>query len=137
MNVSCITPNFSFSYGCFGGIDTEEKEIMERLLAYGCTPTGDKSTDKAKLRRIEIQKAKEDNYVSDKYLTVSKAECEKIQEQKKSKRKLNNVVPECNIKGRKPDRQVGAELLGQQIYLAIQMKSEKDKKRRLLLQKAA
>lgn len=137
MNVSCITPNFSFSYGCFSGIDTEKRDIMKRLLAYGYTPTGDKDTDKATLRRIELQKAKEDNCVSDKYLTVSRAECEKIQEQKKAKRKLNNVVPECNIKGRKPDRQVGAELLGQQIYLAIQMKAEKDKKRRLLLQKAA
>lgn len=136
MNVSNITPSSSF-FGCSSTtIDSEEKEIMQRLLAYGYTPTGDKATDKAHLRRIEEQKAKEENVVSNKFLTVSQAECERIQERKKEKRKLDNIVPECNMKGQKPGRQVGAELLGQQIYLAIQMKSKEEKKRPLP-QKAA
>lgn len=105
---------------------------MKRLLAYGYTPTGDKDTDKATLRRIELKKATEDTCASDKYLTVSYAECVKIQEKKKAQKKQNDVSAvaniNANIKGKKPDRQIGAELLGQQIYIAIQMKSDAKKK---------
>ena len=129
MKPSSIAPNFSFSYcPVVGNVDAEEKEIMSRLLAYGCTPTGDKTTDKAHLRRIEEQKAKEDNYVSNKYLTVSLAECERIQEKKKANKKLLNNTDKSDKNCQIQDKRIGAETLGQQIYLAIQMKSEKDTK---------
>ncbi|MCM1265821.1 MAG: hypothetical protein NC200_06445 [Candidatus Gastranaerophilales bacterium] len=105
-------------------IDSEEKEIMKKLLAYGVTPTGNKSADKAKLRQIEEKKAKEENIVSGKFLTVSRGEEEKIQERKKERRDNMDV---SKIKQKK-ERQLGADILGQQIYLAIKMKDEKKKK---------
>ena len=101
-----------------GGIDSEEKAIMDRLYMYGCIPTGDKATDRAKLRRIEYERAKQDNYVSNKYLTVSAGECERIQERKKEKRKIAN--PEKLPK--KQDERLGDKLKGEQVYLAIKMK---------------
>ena len=107
--------------GCVS-VDSEEKAIMDRLYMYGCVPTGDKATDKAKLRRIEYEKAKQDNYVSNKYLTVSAGECERIQERKKENRKIAN--PEKVPK--KQDERLGDKLRGEQIYLAIQMKQKRD-----------
>ena len=98
--------------------------IMQRLLAYGVTPTGDKTTDRATLRRIEYQKAKEDNCVTNKYLTVSPQEQARMLEEKKAKRKENN--PEKNQNKIKKN-QTGAEYLGQQVYLAIKMKDKKSR----------
>ena len=107
--------------GC-ASVDSEEKAIMDRLWMYGCVPTGDKATDKAKLRRIEFEKAKQDNYVSNKYLTVSAGECERIQERKKENRKIAN--PEKVPK--KQDERLGDKLRGEQIYLAIKMKEKRE-----------
>lgn len=85
---------FAFSAPC---IDSEEKEIMARLLAYGVTPTGDKMTDKATLHRIESEKAKQENIVSsNKFLTVSVAEQERIQDKKKEKRKGAQILSDYN-----------------------------------------
>lgn len=117
MSIKVSPSNYSFSY--MPSIDSEEKEIMDRLLSYGCTPTGDKTTDRAKLRRIEEEKAKQDNYVSNKYLTVSQAECQRIQDKKKEKRKTDN--PESSPKVQ--DKKQGAQFLGEQIFLAIKMKN--------------
>lgn len=122
MSIQNITPNSSFSYS-FSSVDSEEKEIMRRLLAYGCTPTGNKATDKAQLRKIEIEKAKQDNYVSDKYLTVSRAECQKIQDNKRQKRKIDNPEKSPALQ----EKRQGAKLLGEQLFLAIKMKDEKRK----------
>ncbi|MCR5266843.1 MAG: hypothetical protein K6E29_09680 [Cyanobacteria bacterium RUI128] len=127
MSVKVSPTGYSFSFAPMPSIDPEEKEIMDRLLAYGCTPTGDKTTDRAKLRRIEEEKAKQDNYVSNKYLTVSQAECQRIQDSKKEKRKINN--PELSPQVQ--DKRQGAKFLGEQVFLAIKMKnnikeSEKD-----------
>jgi len=108
----------------FGGsclIDSEEKAIMDKLLSYGCIPTGDKATDRAKLHEIELERAKQDNYVSSKYLTVSTSECEKIQERKKENRKIAN--PEKSPE--KQNERLGDKLRGEQIYLAIKMKNKK------------
>lgn len=122
MSINCITPNSSFSYcPAVSGIDSEEKEIIKRLLAYGYTPTGDKATDKAHLRKIELEKAKQDNYVSDKYLTVSTAECRRIQERKKEKLKINNPEKKTDIH----EKRQGAKILGDQIFQAIKMKQDK------------
>lgn len=94
---------------------------MQRLLSYGCTPTGDKATDKARLRRIEEERAKQDNYVSNKYLTVSQSECQRIQDNKKNKKKINNPEKSVDIQ----DKRQGAKLMGEQIFLAIKMKDKK------------
>ncbi len=108
-------------------VDSEEKAIMDRLLAYGITPTGDKTTDKTTLRRIEYEKAKQDNYVSNKYLTVSQAECQKIQDNKKLKRKQNNPEQQAQ-KSKMVENQTGATTLGQQLYAIIQLKNKKEYK---------
>jgi len=105
-----------------GKVDSEEEAIMDRLIAYGCSPTGDKATDRAMLHRIELERAKQDNYVSSKYLTVSTSECERIQERKKEKRKIGN--PEKSPK--KQDERLGDKIRGEQIYLAIQMKKKRE-----------
>ena len=55
-----------------------------------------------------------------KFLTVTKGEQEKILKKKKEKRIENN--PELYKNSTK-----GAEVLGKQIFLAIQMKQEQDK----------
>jgi len=113
-----LPQNISFTGFC---IDSEEQAIMDKLLSYGCIPTGDKATDRAKLHRIELEKAKQDNYVSNKYLTVSSSECERIQERKKEKRKIAN--PEK--KPKKQDERLGEKLRGEQIYLAIKMRGKR------------
>ena len=105
---------------CISSIDEEEKRIMAKLYAYGYIPTGDKTTDKATLRRIEIEKAKQEDTVSDKFITVSRMEQEKIQAKKKEKRRENN--PELY-----KDKFEGSKALGEQIMLAIEMKKKKDK----------
>lgn len=123
MSVQRVPSSYSFAFS-FLGIDTEEKEIMHRLLSYGVTPTGDKATDKATLKRIEHEKAKEDGVVSNKYLTVSTAEQEKFQAQKKERKKEAGLDPEMK---KLYDKRLGANILGQQIYFAIKQKNN-DKK---------
>ena len=98
-----------------GSVDEEEKAIMRRLLQYGIKPTGQKSIDKAKLREIELQKAQLEDYVSNKFLTVTKSEQEKIQEKKKEKRK--ETQPEKYF-----DSEKAQKTMGEQIFLAIKMK---------------
>ena len=123
-----ISSNYTFAFKP-PSIDEEEKEIMARLRMYGVIPTGDKSADKAKLRQIEEKKAKENNYVSGKFLTISRNEEEKIQEKKKELRKLNNTDGKTDKKSPiKPERE-GAKLRGEQIYLAIKMKNTNYEKR--------
>lgn len=119
-------------------IDEEEKRIMRRLKQYGIKPSGKKSVDKAKLHEIELKEAQQLNYVTNKFLTVTKMEQEKIQDKKKVKRKENN--PELDLKkeikkiesknnnadkNTDPERKVGATALGEQMWLSIQMKNTK------------
>lgn len=75
--------NISSSFNLICPIDSEEKEIMRRLLAYGIQPTGNKSTDYAMLHQIEKQKAKSENVASNKFYTVSSSEMQKMIEMKK------------------------------------------------------
>ena len=125
MSINNIS-GISFSIGFCD--DEEQKRIALKLREYGIKPTGNKATDRATLRRIEIEKAKQESTVTNKFVTVSKQEQEKIQEIKKRKRKELN--PELN-----KDEFQGSEALGQQIYLAIKMNNSddlpffKDKKR--------
>lgn len=119
MNIQGISLSISsFSTSCSGSEDPEQKRIAKKLLEYGYLPTGDKNTDKATLRRIEIQKAKESNVILSDLVTVSKQEQEKIQEKKKERKKETNEPCSKNDFN-------GAKALGEQIYLSIQMKKKK------------
>lgn len=99
-------------------IDEEEKAIMRKLKQYGINASGRKSLDKAKLREIELREAQKEDCITNKFLTVTKGEQEKIQNKKKEKRKEAN--PE-----KYPDSARGQKILGEQIYLAIKMKQNK------------
>lgn len=116
MNINGISLAMnSFSAGgCYASVDPEEKRIAQKLREYGYIPSGNKTTDKATLRRIEIQKAKESNYIRNDLLTVSQQEQEKIQEKKKQRKDNNNPDIKNNFNG--------AKALGEQIYLSINMK---------------
>lgn len=103
----------------FCSYDSETLEIMRRLRQYGVTPTGDKTTDKAKLHEIELKKAEQENCICNKFLTVSIAEQEKIQNKKKKKRIELNPELKSDYNQKKFE---GAKALGQQIYLSIKMK---------------
>ena len=102
------------------GPDEEHRRIMRKLMAYGYRSTGSKSGDKELLRKIELKLAEMENCVSDKFITVTRTEQEKIQEKKKEKRVENN--PELF-----QNTMQGQKLLGEQIMLAIEM-SKKPKK---------
>ena len=126
MSVQNISNMYSYNFGyCVSSIDSEEKEIMQRLLAHGITPTGNKTADKAKLRKIEEESAKQENIVSNKYLTVSTSEQESIQENKRNKRKNSNPEQSVNFS----DKRVGAKAFGEQVFLAINMKNNTAQKR--------
>ena len=120
MSMNIPVSGYCFSFSTTPYIDSEEKAIMDRLLAYGITPTGNKTTDKAKLRRVELEKAKQDNYVSNKYVTVSQAECQRIQDNKKQKKEIAN--PDQSPKFQ--DKRQGAKILGEQVFLSIKMKQD-------------
>lgn len=116
--------NYTFAF-CSTYIDAEERAIMDKLLSYGIKPTGDKATDKARLHKIEYEQAKSDNFISNKYLTITELELQKIQEQKKAKKKIAN--PEEKKLKKMYEDKTGAQILGQQLYLATKIKSKKDK----------
>lgn len=116
------------SFCTFGGSsDPEAKKIAERLRMYGITPTGDKSVDRAKLREIELREAEKESSVSNKFITISRGEQEKIQTKKKEKKKETN--PESFPNSEKAENfQKAQQALGEQIYLAINMRNKKNKK---------
>ena len=99
-------------------MDEEEKAIMRRLKQYGIKGTGRKSIDKAKLHDIELREAQKEDCITNKFLTVTKGEQEKIQDKKTEKRK--DINPE-----KSPNSARGQKILGEQIYLAIKMKQNK------------
>ena len=99
-------------------MDEEEKAIMRRLKQYGIKGTGRKSADKAKLHDIELREAQKEDCVTNKFLTVTKGEQEKIQDKKKERRK--EINPE-----KYPNSEQAQKVMGEQIYLAIKMKKNK------------
>ena len=99
-------------------MDEEEKAIMRRLKQYGIKGTGRKSADKAKLHDIELREAQKEDCITNKFLTVTKGEQEKIQDKKKEKRK--EINPE-----KYPNSEQAQKVMGEQIYLAIKMKKNK------------
>ena len=100
--------------------DEEWKRIILRLwYKYGIQSTGSKSADKQKLHELELREMEYETAVTSKFLTVTKSEQEKILKRKKEKRIENN--PELY-----KDITKWAEILGKQVFLAIQMKHESD-----------
>lgn len=101
--------------------DAEWQRIIELLWdKYGVRSSGSKALDKQVLHEHEVRDAEKESSVTTKFLTVTKAEQEKIQAKKKSQKAETELKTD-------DDSTKGAELLGKQIFLAIQMKSEQDK----------
>lgn len=103
-------------FGLRTTIDYEYMQIIRKLAQYGLKPTGSKSTDRARLREIELRQAEKESCVTTKFLTVTTEEQEKIQAKKKEKKAENN-----------PDiyqNKIGQEALGEQIMLAIKLKDK-------------
>ena len=111
-----------FSSFSGAGNDFELAEIARRLRLYGIIPTGNKTTDKNTLRKIELEKAKHEPTVSNKFLLVTKGEQERIQNKKKENKKTN--LPKTS------DREMtqkAMNTMGEQIYFAIKWKDKKSK----------
>jgi len=82
----------SRNFCCIDPIDEEYKRIIEKLLALGIQPSGNKIADKEKLRRYEMQQIQIDigadgkGYVNKaNYLTLSSEEIDRIINDKKLK----------------------------------------------------
>ncbi len=127
MAMNGVTSYAVCTSGC--SMDAEEKRIAARLRQYGIKPTGDKNTDKAKLREIELREAKNETGVSNKFLTVTKGEQEKIQAQKKELKKQVNPeqFPNSEKIQRRKDVEKAEKALGEQLFLAIKMKEKREK----------
>lgn len=112
-----IQSNSSVSALC---VDEEEKRIAAKLLEYGILPSGNKTVDKARLREIELKEAKSANYISNKFITVTLAEQEKIQEQKNLKKEENVIDKNIDFK----ENFNGAKALGEQIFITMKLKKQ-------------
>ena len=116
-----VNSNYDAFFSVSKAPDEEWKQIILRLwYKYGIQTTGSKSADKLKLHELELKEMEYETAPTSKFLTVTKGEQEKILKKKKEKRIENN--PELYKNSTK-----GAEVLGKQIFLAIQMKQEQDK----------
>ena len=103
-------------------IDEEYERIMRKMMQYGMRPSGNKNIDKERLHAKELQEAQKESCISNKFLTVTKAEQEKIQAKKKIKQEENDIQPQQETNPTK-----GQEILGEQLMLAINMKQKKKK----------
>lgn len=100
--------------------DAEWQRIIEKLWnEYGIRSSGSKSLDKQKLHELELREAQKQTEIKKKFLTVSENEKEKILA-KKNEKKNESELRTCD------DSTKGAEILGKQIFQAIQMKQEQD-----------
>ena len=100
--------------------DAEWQRIIDKLWNdFGIRSSGSKSLDKQKLHELELRQAEQESAVRSKFLTVSKSEQEKIQAKKNSRKAENTPMSYTE-----PTK--GAEILGKQIFQAIQMKQEQD-----------
>ena len=103
--------------------DLEWKKIKERLWnKYGVRSTGSKSADKAKLHDLEMKEVEQlaGECSSGKFITVTREEIEKVKNKRRDKKIKKNPQ---NF----PNTTKGAKILGEQLYLAIQMKKEQEK----------
>ena len=101
--------------------DAEWQRIIDKLWkVYGIRSSGSKALDKLILHEHELKDAQKETTATNKFLTIDRFELEKIIEKKKSKKAENESVQNKDVSK-------GAEILGKQIFLAIQMKNESDK----------
>ena len=108
------------SFGFTPKPDAEWQRIIDKLWkVYGIRSSGSKALDKQILHEHELQEAQKETTVTNKFLTIDRFELEKIIEKKKSKIAENEPTTNKNISK-------GAEILGKQIFIAIQMKQEQD-----------
>ena len=101
----------------------EWQAIITKLWdEYGIQSTGSKALDKQILHELELREAKLNPFsVSiSKFLTITKEELDKLKNQRKEK-KIKNDGNKMH-----PETTRGAEILGQQIFIAIQMKKDHD-----------
>ena len=99
--------------------DTEWQMIINKLWNdFGIRSSGSKALDKQKLHELELKQAEQESTVRNKYLTVTKAEQEKIQAKKKDKK--------AEIEQQNHEVNDSVKALGEQIFLAIQMKQKED-----------
>lgn len=96
-----INSGISCSFGAIGGgsVDEEYKRIVERMLALGLTPTGNKSADKAKLHEAEMQQLKSElgrngkgSVNTKKYVTISSTEIQELKKELNDKYKDETSV---------------------------------------------
>lgn len=98
--------------------DYEYRRIIKKLKQYGIKPTGNKTSDKARLKEIEMRELKEEESVSNKHLTISKGEQERVLEKKA--KKDEEKYPQFDL-----NRVQAEELLGQQLLQSIEIKQKK------------
>lgn len=101
-------------------IDEEHKRIIKKLQQYGISSTGDKEKDLQKLHVKELEEAKNVEKIDSKFLTINESEHRLIlsKELSKNEDKLTEISNNPTL---------GQEILGQQVYQAIQMKKQKFK----------
>ncbi len=115
-----VNTNYSAFFSVTSIPDSEWQRIIEKLWkVYGIRSTGSKALDKQILHEHEKQDAEKENSITTKFLTLTKSEQEKIQAKKKAKQ--TDKLQQNNTEITK-----GAETLGKQLFLAIQMKAEQD-----------
>ena len=100
-------------------LDNEYRRILEKLKEYGMSATGNKEIDKARLNQKEIEKVEKSNSINPELLTVSFDEQVKIQTEKNSKETNNNNNKDNST------NYIGQQLLGEQLMIAINMKTKK------------
>ena len=114
-----VDSNYTAFFTIAHKIDHEWQQIIDKLWnVYGIRSSGSKDLDKQILHEHELRDAEKESSVSTKFLTVTKTEQEKIQAKKKDKK------AEVDKPLQHTDN--GAEILGKQIFLAIQMKKEQE-----------
>lgn len=104
--------------------DQEWKRIKERLWnKYGIRSLGSKAADKQKLHELEMKEVEQlaGECDSSKFITVTRAEIEKVKNKRRDK-KIEKNPKEY------PNTEKGAKILGEQLYLAIRMKKEQEEK---------
>lgn len=108
MKISGINGSGIISSG--GGADEEHKRIIARLLALGVTPSGNKASDRAKLREIEMQQLKTElgttgkgSVNKSKFVTISASEIEQMKE------KLQATERENKPKSEEMEKRTGAQ----------------------------
>ena len=96
------------------------KYVSEKLQQYGISSTGDKEKDLQKLHVKELEEAKNVEKIDSKFLTINESEHRLIlsKELSKNEDKLTEISNNPTL---------GQEILGQQVYQAIQMKKQKFK----------